>query len=235
MNAIYEVLVDHNIVGILEAKAVAIVIAILFIIVLFQNGLMRSVFSDQPIWTLCYITMLLTAAIGFLSNSCNRNIVFLNSNNDVVWALYTCIVLFSGPFMDIQNWQLAKKVYAEKKLHAYYLAGIFFAFYMSLVFVLGWVSFNRAMDILLVIVVICVATSTINNAIVGMQRIAGCKVGVIIAGVCVAGWQIVIPMKVMGLWLTIGTARIYMICVCILIAFVWNFCEKKQGKKEVNV
>ena len=112
---------------------------------------------------------------------------------------------------------------------SYYVAGVLFAIYMVLVFVLAYLNFNRAMDIIMVLVIICVATSTINNAIVGVQEIAGRKVGFVIGGVCIAAWQIVIPMGVMGLWLTMGTARIYVSIACIVAGFIWHYIERRKS------
>lgn len=234
MNAIYEILTKYNIAGDLVAKGVAIAIATIFLFGLFKDGLMRNVSTDQPIWSICYISMVVIAIIGFVSGNGFQNIPLVNSSEDISWALYTCIVLFSGPLMDIQNWQLARKVYEEKRMKSYYLAGVLFAVYMLLVFVLAYLNFNRAMDVIMVLAIVCVATSTINNAIVGVQEIAGRKVGFAIAGVCIAVWQIVIPMGVMGLWLTMGTARIYVSIACIAVGFVWHILEKRNKKEELS-
>lgn len=230
MNAIYEILTNYNIVGDLVAKGIAIGIAVVFLFGLFKNGLMRNVSTDQPIWSICYIGMVVIAIIGFVSGNGFKSIELVKSGEDISWALYTCIVLFSGPLMDIQNWQLARKVYEEKRMKSYYVAGILFAIYMVLVYVLAYLNFNRAMDIIMVLVIVCVATSTINNAIVGVQEIAGRKVGFVIAGVCIAAWQIVIPMGVMGLWLTMGTARIYVSIACIAIGLIMHNIEKRKLK-----
>lgn len=232
MNAIYEILTKYNIAGEVVAKGIAIAIAVIFLFGLYNNGLMRNVSTDQPIWSICYIGMVVIAIIGFAAGSGFQNIPLVNSSADISWALYTCIVLFSGPLMDIQNWQLARKVYEEKRMKSYYLAGILFAVYMALVFLLAWLQFNRAMDIIMVVVIICVATSTINNAIVGVQEIAGKKVGFTIAGLCILLWQVVIPMGVMGLWLTMGTARIYVSIVCIGVAMIMSYMQHKKGSKK---
>lgn len=231
MNAIYEILTKYHIAGDIAAKGIAIAIATFFLFGLYNNGLMRNVSTDQPIWLICYIGMVAIAIIGFASGSGFQSIPLLNSNEDIHWALYTCIVLFSGPLMDIQNWQLARKVYAEKRMKSYGLAGILFALYMVLVYVLAYLNFNRAMDIIMVLVIICVATSTINNAIVGVQEIAGKKVGFGIAALCIVSWQIVIPMGVMGLWLTMGTARIYVSIACIAAAMIWAYKDSKKRNK----
>ena len=231
MNAIYEILTKYSITGDTTAKVVAIAIAVIFLFALFKNGLMRNVSTDQPIWTICYIGMIAIAIIGFASYSGNNTIPIVNSSGDISWALYTCIVLFSGPLMDIQNWQLARKVRDEGRMKSYALAGVLFAIYMALVYLLAFLQFNRVMDIILVLVIVCVATSTINNAIVGVQEIAGRKVGFGIAALTIASWQIVIPMGVMGLWLTMGTARIYVSAFCIAIALIWQHKENESRNR----
>ena len=232
MNAIYQYLVKYGITGDLAGKAIAIAVAVFFLIILSKNGTMRNVFSDQPIWTICYVGIFAIMTIGFIGGYNTMDIPMLRSGSDISWALYTCIVLFSGPFMDLQGWVVAEKIKKENRMKAYNYAGILFAVYMGLVLFLSLLEFNRAMSVIMVLVICCVATSTINDAIVGMQRIAGRKVGIVLASAGIILWQIVIPMGVMGLWLTMGTCRIYVTLGCLVVALLKYFIPslKKSTK-----
>lgn len=232
MNAIYQYLVKFGITGDTGGKVVAIAIAIFFLFILSNNGTMRNVFSDQPIWTACYLGLFAILILGFANGLNTIPLAMLNSSADINWALYTSVVLFSGPFMDLQGWTVAEKIKKEDRMGAYNIAGLLFAGYMAIVFVLASLEFNGLMSAIMALVITCVATSTINDAIVGVQRIAGKKVGIGIAAVCIAAWQIVIPMGVMGLWLTMGTCRIYVTGALILIGFA-KYLAEKNGEKAV--
>ena len=228
MNAIYQYLVKFGIASDLMGKVVAILVAVFFLFLLSSDGTMRNVFTDQPIWSICYGGIIAIMLIGFLGGHNTMTLAMVNSTSDIWWAIYTCFVLFSGPFMDLQGWVVAEKIKSEDRMKAYNYAGLLFALYMGLVFLLSMLEFNRVMSVIMVIVICCVATSTINDAIVGVQRIAGKKVGFVIASVCIVAWQIVIPMGVMGLWLTMGTCRIYVSLACAAWG-IWKYLKDKKN------
>lgn len=213
MNAIYEITV--GMIGATAATALALAIAVVFLCIMYTNGIWRGVVIDQPIWGLCYGAMLAIAVGGFAMGQNTREIVMLNSMSDVSWALYTCIVLFCGPLMNLPFWQVARKIRDEGKMQAFNLSGVLFAVYLVLVYVLASFDFVPFMNVLLTLTVCCVSISTIDNAIVGLQEFAGRKAGFIVSAAAIALWHFVIPMGVMNLWLTMGTARIWVTAACV--------------------
>ena len=225
MNAIYEI--TAGMIGSTGATILALGIAVLFLIIMYTNGIWRGVVLDQPIWTLCYVAMFVIAVGGFVMGQDSREIVMLNETGDIGWALYTCLVLFCGPLMNLPFWQVARKIRDEGRMKAFNLSGVLFAAYLVLVYVLAQFDFVPFMNVLLTLTVCCVSISTIDNAIVGLQEFAGRKVGFVVAALAIASWPIVIPAGVMNLWLTMGTARIWVTVACLAVcAFM---CIRKKS------
>ena len=232
LNAIYQYLCNLSFMTEIASKIVSITIMVLMTIALYKNGLLKSIFIDNPLWSLCYLLLIVLVICGFVGNVETYDIVNYTNQNEILWALNSCFILFSGPIMCIQNWQMAEKLKQEKKMKAHYLAGGLFAIYMAFIGILANFKFNGIMNIILIFVVLCVALSTADAAIVGIQKIANKKWGTIISLVAIAVWNWVIPMGVMGLWTTMGNMRKYVAGLCIVISFILYFMQK--AKKEKN-
>lgn len=234
LNAIYQYLCNLEFITELSAKIIAISVILLMTIALYKNGLVKSIFWDNPLWSLCYVLLLVLVFFGFLTNVEKYTIVNYTDKSQISWALNSCLILFSGPVMCIQNWQMAEKLKSENKMKAHYWAGVLFAIYMIFVGVLANFKFSGIMNIILIIVVLCVALSTADAAIVGIQKIANKKLGTLISVLAIATWNWVIPMGVMGLWTTMGNMRKYVAAGCIIVAIVIYFIEKNKKKNKTE-
>ena len=230
LNAIYQYLCNLSFMTEITSKIVSITIMVLMTIALYKNGLLKSIFIDNPLWSLCYVLLFALVICGFIGNVETYNIANYTNKDEIFWALNSCLILFSGPIMCIQNWQMAEKLKKEKKMKAHYLAGVLFAIYMTFIGILANFKFNGIMNVILIFVVLCVALSTADAAIVGIQKIANKKWGTIISLLAIAVWNWVIPMGVMGLWTTMGNMRKYVAGACIIIAVVMYFIQKKNKK-----
>ena len=229
MNAIYQ---QTSQLGVLETKSlkcIIIVVMICFCAILYDNGVIKSVLIDSPMWAGCYIVLLFIVIYGVFSETGHYNIVCIADNQDIKWALNSCLILFSGPIMCIQNWQVAND---ENKMHAHYIAGGLFAVYITFVGFLGFYKFDGIMKIAMSVVVIIVALSTADAAIVGLQEILGRKIGLLIEGVAIMAWPMVISVGVMNLWTIMGNARKYVTALCVIIAYILYF--KQRGKKNAK-
>lgn len=227
LNAIYQYLGNLSIFSDIIIKAICILIMIALTLFLYKDGLIKSIFLDNPLWYVCYLILFILVIYGVLSDIELYNIKYLNNKSEILWALNSCFILFSGPFMSLQNWQMAEKLKMENKMSSHYIAGLLFSLYMILVAVLAHFKFDGVMNILLVLVVICVAFSTADAAIVGMQKLSGKKIGTLISIVSIIAWLFVIPLGVMGLWTTMGNMRKYVVLICIIASFVTYFYAKK--------
>lgn len=231
LNAIYQYLCNLEFMNEITAKIISIAILILMTILLYKDGLVKSILLDNPLWSLCYILLIVLVIVGITSNVQMNNIVSCSDESQIGWALNSCLILFSGPIMCIQNWQMAEKLKKENKMKAHYLAGALFALYMAFVGVLSYFKFSGTMNMILVFVVLTVALSTADAAIVGIQKIANKKWGTAISLTAIACWNWVIPMGVMGLWTTMGNMRKYVAAACIIIGFVIYFVKKKKNEE----
>ncbi len=233
LNAIYQYLCNLEFMTELVAKIIAMAVILIMTVALYKDGLVKSIFLDNPLWSLCYVLLLILVILGFATNVERHAIVNFNDKSQISWALNSCLILFSGPVMCIQNWQMAEKLKSENKMKAHYLAGVLFAIYMAFVGVLANFKFTGIMNIILILVVLCVALSTADAAIVGIQKIANKKWGTAISLLAIASWNWVIPMGVMGLWTTMGNMRKYVAAVCIIVAVAMYFINKnkKENKK----
>lgn len=227
MNAIYQYVCTLPHTNETFVRIITIVIALIMAVILFRDGLVKSIYTDNILWYICYGVLIILFIVACATKVECYDITLVSNEKEIRWALKSCLILFSGPIMNIQNWQMADKLNKEKKMKAHYLAGVLFAVYMIFVSMLAQFKFSGLMNIFLVIIVLCVALSTMDSAIVAMQKIAGKKVGLGIALITIASWVFVIPMGVMDLWTTIGNARYIAAIVCIIAAYIWNFNKNK--------
>lgn len=231
MNAIYQYLCKVDFMTDVVAKIITIIISLGMAVLLFKDGLIKSIKIDNPLWFACYGILVVLIILGIVMKNDTYEIVAVKQKGDIAWALNSCLILFSGPIMNIQNWQMADKLKKENLMKSHYLAGVLFAIYMCLVAVLASFHFTGIMNLLLVAVILCIALSTMDAAIVGMQKIAGRNVGLGLSLVSIALWIFVIPMGVMNLWTTMGNIRKYVAAISIMIAIVWRCIEKKNKKR----
>ncbi len=234
LNAIYQYLCNLSFMTEIASKIVSVTIIFFMTVALYKNGLIKSIFIDNPLWILCYLLLIILIICGFVGNVETYDIVNYTNQSEIFWALNSCFILFSGPIMCIQNWQMAEKLKKEKKMKAHYLAGVLFAIYMAFIGVLAKFKFNGIMNAILIFVVLCVALSTADAAIVSIQKIANKKWGTIISLLAIAVWNWVIPMGVMGLWTTMGNMRKYVAGACIIVAIIMSYIQKRNGKSDGN-
>lgn len=235
LNAIYQYLCNLEFMTNLIAKIISISIMLIMTIALYKDGLKKSIFLDNPLWLLCYGFLFVLMVFGFVGNVERYSIVAYTDKSQIRWALNSCLILFSGPIMCIQNWQMAEKLKKENKMKAHYVAGGLFALYMTFVGILANFKFNGVMNVILILIVLCVSLSTADAAIVGIQKIAKKKWGTIIALLAIACWNWVIPMGVMGLWTTMGNMRKYVAAICIIVAVIMYFIQKKNKSREIII
>lgn len=230
MNAIHDILASSGICDELISKAVPIIISVVMAFGLFYNGILRNIKIDKILWCACYVILFILLGIGILSDV-ERNKIAIGSNqNDINWALNSCFILFAGPFMNTQNWQMAEKLHSESNLEkSHWLAGAFFGIYMVIVGLLSMFHFSHIMNIFQIGAIICITSTTIDASIVGMQKIAGEKVGLCIALITIICWQFFIAFGVLQLWTIMGNWRKYIATICIVIALIWEFVEKRRA------
>ena len=106
---------------------------------------------------------------------------------------------------------------------------ILFAIYIVFVGCLGCINLDKKLKIVLVAVIIIIAFSTADSAIVGMQELFGKKFGVGLSVTSCLMWPFVSSIGVMGLWSTMGNMRKYVVLICIIISLILT---KRKNKNE---
>lgn len=229
MNSIHDILKGTGMFSDIWCKIIPIAISIVMALGLFHNGLIRNILIDCPLWVLCYIVLLFLLIIGTFSGTERHSLVLFSNQDDLAWAFNSSLILFAGPFMNIQNWQMAEKLHKENVLEiSHVLAGVFFAIYMILVALLSMFHFTKLMGMVQVIAILCITCTTIDASIVGMQKIAGEKVGLLIAVVTIVCWQKFISLGVLELWTIMGNWRKDVAIACIIVALIWQRKERIQ-------
>lgn len=229
MNSIREKLLELSVVSNLASIIITIAVSIILAVALFRDGLIKNILLDKWLWAVCYIILLLMIIYGAISQVKTYDFVISYSNDDITWAWNATLILFAGPIMNIQNWQMAHKLKKEKVLEiSHFLAGGIFAVYMLLVFLLAHFQFDSVMTTIQIFAILCITLTTMDASIVGMQRIGGEKVGLVIALTSIALWQFVIPMGVLDLWTFMGNRRKEVAAICILIALYLQFRENRK-------
>lgn len=202
------------------------VIGIIFVTAMYRKGLKTSIFTDKIQWFIAMGIMLLMLAIGMLSNV-EHNVIMQGDISGIKWAVWSACILIAAPFGDIQHWQRAD---LNGKGSAFSIGACLFAFYMVLVFILSLFQFNTAMNILLLISVLCVTTSTIDSIAVAMHEMVNKKVGTIVSVAFCLLWGVFAEIGVLELWSKFGVYRVGFAVVVVSVALSLKY--KKSGAVE---
>lgn len=131
----------------------------------FLRGYSGAVWSDVIPGVLWLVLLAVGIAIGIQSPSGE---LVQTSGNDYLWAMWSAVMLFSGPIMDRQMWQRRRSVGSHTP---FYLAAGIFALYMILVGLSAF--FLHGHPVILGVVIILVAGSTLASALSALSTFVG--------------------------------------------------------------
>lgn len=227
MNSIKQSLQSINGLPEIWSNIIPIAFVVVFIIVLYNNGIVRNIIIDNPLWIICYVLLVAIMIYALIRQPGFNNIELVKDKQEIGWGFSTWPILFSGPIMNIQNWQMAEKLNKEGYMRAHTWAGVIFAVYMVFVFCLSYFRFDEIMNIVFVPVILCITLSTIDAAIVGMQKIGGNIVGIILAAVSLVIWPFLADLGILNLWTFMGNARWFVALGCICAALIITYFQKR--------
>ena len=141
-----------------------------------------------------------------------------STTSDISWGIWSACILLSGIMTDIQHWQRAK----VNKGYAFECAGVLFAIYLGLVYLLSHYNFDNLLNTLLLIVVIGVTTSTIDSIAVALHKDFGNKNGTLIGLSICLGFGLLLELSVLSIWSYFGIIRVG------LALFILYWCISKQ-------
>lgn len=185
---------------------------------MYKGGLSASIKTDlyQGALTLLVLVFMVEyAGFNFVPNP-----VTYSSGSDILWGVWSAMILLSGIMTDIQHWQRAE---VNEKGYAFEWASIFFAIYLSLVYILSMFSFNGVLNVALLITVIGVTTSTIDSIAVALHKSFGVYRGTLIGVVISILFQILVyQLNVLSLWSYFGIIRVG------LALYILYYCYKNR-------
>ena len=235
LNGIYTIFIPTPLTGTF-GMSIAYLSAVGFIILLLRFGMIRNVLTDNMSWSAVYgVGLLLT--IGAIIYS-RGNMITLSwgvESATMQDGLQKCILLAAGPFLypyffEILNYNEHNEDGTQKinVRRAFVMGGLLFGAYLIFTFLLAWTNFNPLLNTIKAILITLVALSTVSSFLYSIYITFGRKIGIIVNAACVALWQLLIPMGVLGVWTLMASIRIYIVIGGILFAIAWRLIEKKR-------
>lgn len=185
------------------AYLITIVIGFIFTLIVFKKGLPTSVNTDVIQWLVAIVSIIAIVIVGIVTKAPQQTFA-QTSYSGVSWGIWGGLVLFSGPIGDVQHWQRAA-VDTSKK--AYYLAAGSFAIYMILILCMAFFEFSKLMNIILLLTVLCITTSTIDSIAVATHEIKNKKVGTLVSLFMCVAWGLFVRIGMIDLWSSFGVIR----------------------------
>lgn len=142
-----------------------------------------------------------------------------SSGSDILWGMWSACILLNGPIGDVQHWQRAD---VAGKSHAFTIAGILFAINMLLVLAMSFFEFNWIMNILLILAVVGVTTSTIDSIAVSLHEISNRTIGTVVALFVCVFWEVFASIGIIDLWSKAGAFRVAFALSIISLAFYYH-------------
>lgn len=172
-------------------------------LMVFNKGLPTSIKTDAAQWILAIAAVVSILLVGMFSGA-ERQSFMPTTSSSISWGIWSGLILFAGPIGDVQHWQRAAE---DKSGKAYNIGAVLFGLYMLLILGMAFFKFNRAMDILLLIAVLGVTTSTIDSIAAALHKLGNKTIGTGISlGVCLS-FGLYISMGMIDLWSSFGVIR----------------------------
>lgn len=216
-------------------KYVAYALAVFFLIILLRFGMIRNVLTDGFGWIIVYLMAAGVTAAALIYTKGTVNHIGLGLEPESMkTGIWKATLLLPGPFTypyffeildyNDRNEDGTAKVNVKR---AFTMGGVFFGLYMAIVFPLAWTQFTPTLNIVKAVLITIIGTSTLSSSMYSIYIAFGKKLGLAINTALIAGWSILIPLGVMGMWTLMASVRIYFVAAGILAALIWNACEKK--------
>lgn len=234
MSAIYETMMASGFSNIVSQIGAYLTGAII-IYYMFRRGIKGSMFMDQFGWYIIIASVIGIIILGTVNNTYQFEALSIGTGSTITWAIWNAILLLGGPIVDLQNIQRGKIAYKYNMKRAYLISAFLFWGYMGLVFLLSAFEKTFSMQILLLIAVFFLATSTLNSDAVALHEAKGSRVGVIAGLLAVLLWQFVKWIGFFNLWQIIANLRIWVAVSVVIATIVWTKKQKDKSKQKEEV
>ena len=235
MNGIYEML-SPTVIGETLSRVIVYGVSAFFILFYLKKATFRNVATDNFSWLLVYgmiavlvVFSIVTQGVHPISAAVEPPAIKSNA--------WLCFTLAFGAFFYPTFWELldyndgnedgTQKVDMRK---AFINGGLLFGFYLLFVLAGAFTTYSPTVDLLKGILVSLVAVSSLSSFLYGTMVNFGKKMGVVIDLAAVAGWQLLVPMGVMGVWTLMQNVRIWMVLAMFAAALIWRLTESKEAR-----
>ena len=232
MNGIYEML-SPTVIGSTASSIIVYLVSIFFIIFYLKKATFRNVATDNLSWLLVYGLIAVLVAYSMITQGVHGISVAVDPP-EIRSKAWLCFTLAFGAFFYPTFWELldyndsnndgARKIDMKT---AFINGGLLFGFYLLFVLAGAFTTYSPAVDLLKGILVSLVAVSSLSSFLYGAMVNFGKRIGIVIDIVAVAGWQLLVPMGVMGVWTLMQNVRIWMVLGMFAIALVWHVLDRK--------
>ncbi len=220
LNIINKVLMQLG-AGEVLSYAGATAVGIIFTLWMYKHGLSTSVATDRWQWIIAMAAIVGIISIGLVSGAGHWTYPE-STSSDVLWGVWSACILLAGPIGDVQHWQRAE---AAGKTRAYAIGAALFAGYMALVLAMSYFKFNDAMNILLLLAVLNITSSTIDSIAVALHEVSNKKIGTLIALFICVFWGVFAKFGIIELW---SKAGIYRVAFAIVILSLGIYLMKRK-------
>lgn len=213
----------------------AYLIAVIFIVLLYEHGMITNVLTDSGSWIIVYGLLALTV-IGSLIYTGGRYVHVTVGMENVPTGITKGLLLLPGPFTYPYYYTLFK--YNEDNpdgtantsiKRSFILAGLMFGLYMIFAAVLTFVEFSPVLNVVKAFLITVIAASSLTTYIYSEYLVFGQKAGAVINVATVVGWYWLMPLGVMGIWTLMSEIRWVIILGVVLAAIVMKIVEARKG------
>ena len=210
-------------------------IAVIFVFLLYRNGMIRNVLTDSGSWIIVYGLLALTV-VGSLIHTGGAYVHVSAGMENVPTGITKGLLLLPGPFTYPYYYTLFK--YNEDNpdgtantsiKRSFILAGVMFGLYMVFAAVLTFVEFSPLLNILKAFLITVIAASSLTTYIYSEYLVFGQKAGAAINVLTIAGWYFLIPLGVMGIWTLMSEIRWVIILGVVVVAIAMKIAESRKA------
>jgi hypothetical protein len=233
MSGIHEMLSD-TVIGSTISYAITYGLAVFFVLLYLKKSTYRNVMTDNGSWGIVYGLIFIIVIISLIQNGF-KGIPAVIDPVQIKAKGWTCITLMFGGFFYPTFWELldyndANNGEADKvnMRQAFINGGLLFGFYLLFVLLGATTEYSEGFNLTKAILVSLVAISSLSSFIYGAMINFGKKLGIVIDVAAIAGWQLLVPMGIMGVWTLMQNVRIWMVFGMFAIAIAAWYIDKRK-------
>lgn len=220
------------------AIIITIAIAVAFLILFLRDSFPRNVLTDHVGWGVVYGLIAAVMVAAFICSGGKLNNLPLGNDPEMIKSgIEKAILLLPGCFAYPVFWKMLRyndhnedAVRSVNIKKAFVIGGLLFGLYLCFVFALAWVQFNPVLDLIKAILVTLIAVSSLSSFMYSLHCFTGKTFGTIASLATIAGWQILIPLGVLGAWTLMSTIRLYVLGAALIAALVWAYIERRRER-----